>query len=72
MNKEHMEAGSERDKRQYFTINNIQGQELITTEFKHRNLVLESWKLCGGGRNGYWNLEWGQNLTAIVCEYYRT
>ena len=35
-----MEAGSERDKRLDFTINNIQGQELITTKFEHGNLVL--------------------------------
>jgi len=34
-----MEAGSEGDKRQDFTINNIQGWELITTEFEHGNLV---------------------------------
>jgi len=40
MNKEHMEAGSERNKRQDFTINNFQGWELITTEFRHGNLVL--------------------------------
>ena len=39
MNQEHMEAGSERNKRQDFAINNIQGWELITTEFKHGNLV---------------------------------
>ena len=39
-NKEHMEAGSERGKRQDFTINNVQGQKLITTEFECRNLVL--------------------------------
>jgi len=35
MNGEHMVAGSEENKRQDFTINNIQDQELITTEFKH-------------------------------------
>ena len=40
MNKEHMEAGLERDKRWDFTINNIQGWELITTKFEHGNLVL--------------------------------
>ena len=39
MNKEHMEAGSERDKRQDFTINNVQGWKLITTKFKCKNLV---------------------------------
>ena len=40
MNKEHMEAGSERNKRQGFTIDSVQGQKLLTTEFKHGNLVL--------------------------------
>ena len=40
MNKEHMEAGSERDKRQEFTINNVQGWKLITTKFECGNLVL--------------------------------
>ena len=39
INKEHREAGSERNKRRDFNINNVQGQELITTKFKHRNLV---------------------------------
>jgi len=39
MNKEHMEAGLERNKRQDFTTNNIQGWELTTTKFKHRKLV---------------------------------
>ena len=34
MNGEHMVAGSEENKRQDFTINNIQGQELIMTEFE--------------------------------------
>jgi len=67
-NKEHMEAGSEGNKRRKFTINNIQGWELITTKFECRNW--ESWQSCGGGGNGYWNPEWGQNLSAIVCECY--
>ena len=30
-----MVAGSEENKRQDFTINNIQGWELIMTEFEH-------------------------------------
>ena len=34
-----MVAGSEENKRQDFTINNVQGQELITTEFEFGNLV---------------------------------
>src|SRR5882724_2269108 len=34
VNSEHMVAGSEENKRQDFTINNVQGQELIMTEFK--------------------------------------
>jgi len=52
-------------------INNVQGRELITTEFKHRKLVLESQKSGGGGKSGYWNLEQARNLSAIVCECYR-
>ena len=39
MNGGHMVAGSEGNKRQDFTINNVQGWELITTEFEHGNLV---------------------------------
>ena len=39
INGEHMVAGSEENKRWDFTINNVQGQELITTVFKCRNLV---------------------------------
>ena len=34
MNGEHMVAGSEENKRRDFTINNIQGWELITTKFE--------------------------------------
>ena len=67
-----MVAGSEENKRRDFTINNIQGQELITTKFEHGTWFWESQKLCRGGRNGYWNLEWGWNLLAIVCECYET
>ena len=40
MNSEHMVAGSEENKRQDFTINNVQGKELISTKFECRNLVL--------------------------------
>ena len=40
MNGEHMVTGLEENKKQYFTINNVQGQELVMTEFKHGNLVL--------------------------------
>ena len=60
MNREHMVAGSEGEKRQDFTINNVQGQELINTEFQ------ESQKLCRGGRIGYWNPEWARNLSVMV------
>src|SRR5882724_11678417 len=35
MNGEHMVAGSEENKRQAFTINNVQGQELLMTKFEH-------------------------------------
>jgi len=41
MNSEHMVAGSEENKRQDFTINNIQGWELIMTEFEHRTWFLD-------------------------------
>ena len=34
MNRGHMVAGSEESKRQDFTINNVQGQELITIKFE--------------------------------------
>ena len=34
MNGEHMVAGSEENKRQDFTINNVQGQEFIVTKFE--------------------------------------
>ena len=40
VNSEHMVAGLEENKRQDFTINNVQGQELINTKFECRNLVL--------------------------------
>jgi len=36
---DNMVAGLEVNKRQDFTINNVQGWELIMTEFKCRNLV---------------------------------
>ena len=39
MNSEHMVAGSEVNKSQDFTINNVQGWELIMTEFEHGHLV---------------------------------
>ena len=67
-----MVAGSEENKRQDFTINNVQGQELIITEFKHRIEFWESWKSCGGDRNGYWNLERAGNLSVIVHGCYGT
>ena len=40
MNKEHREAGLERNKRQDFTIDSVQGWKLITTKFNCRDLVL--------------------------------
>ena len=63
MNGEDMVTGSEENKRQDFTVNSIQGQELTMTEFKCRTWFLGSWKLCGGGRNGYLNPEWAGNLS---------
>jgi len=41
MNGEHMVAGLEENKRQDFTINNVQGQELLTTELEHGTWFLE-------------------------------
>ena len=40
MNGENMVARSEENKRQYFTINNVQGRELLMTEFEHRTWFL--------------------------------
>jgi len=57
MNGEHIVAGSEGDKRQDFTINNVQGQELVTTEFEHRNLVPGILEVVWRWQNDYWNLE---------------
>ena len=45
MNGEHMVAGLEENKRQDFTVNNIQGQELIMTKFEHGIWFWESQKL---------------------------
>ena len=41
MNGEHMVASLEENKRQDFTINNVQGQELLTTELEHGTWFLE-------------------------------
>jgi len=65
-NKEHREAGSERNKRWDFTIDDVQGQKLITTEFECGNLVpgilVVVWKWQG------WLLEsrMGWNLSEMV------
>jgi len=63
MNREHMVAGSEGEKRQDFTINNVQGQELINTEFQESQKSQRWWKRLlesGMGRklisNGLWVL----------------
>ena len=70
MNKEHREAGSERNKRQDFTIDSIQGQKLITTEFKHGKLVMGILEVvCRCQR---WLLESRGNWSVIVCECYGT
>ena len=60
-----MVAGSEENKRQDFTINNVHGQKLIMTEFEHRTWFQESQKSCGGGRNDYWDPEWARNLSVV-------
>ena len=48
MNGEHMVAGLEENKRQDFTINNVQGQELLMTEFE-----------CGAWFLGILEVAWG-------------
>jgi len=70
MNREHMVAGSEVNKRQDFTINNIQGWELINAKFKHGNVVLGISEVMWGSGKGYWNLEWAGNLSVMVCGCY--
>ena len=57
MNSEHMVAGSEENKRQDFTINNTQGQELIMTKFKHRTWFLGISEVvkAAGMIMGIWN-----------------
>ena len=57
-----MVAGSEENKRRDFTINNVQGWELLTTEFKHRTWFLGILEVAWDGRNGCWNLEWAGNF----------
>ena len=52
-----MVAGSEENKRQDFTMKYVKGRELINTKFECGTWFWESWKSCGGGRIGYWNLE---------------
>ena len=57
MNGEHMVAGLEENKRQDFTINTVQGWELLTTEFEHGTWfpgileVVKQWER-------FWNLGW--------------
>src|SRR5882724_11099710 len=48
MNGEHMVAGSEENKRQDFTVNSIQGQELTTAKFKCRTWFLGNSEVVGG------------------------
>ena len=52
MNGENMVAGSEENKRQDFTINNVQGWELLMTELSVELGCQESRKLREGGGNG--------------------
>jgi len=59
INEEHREAGSERNKRSDFTIDSVQGQKLITTEFEHGPLVRGiSEVVWRENKGGYWNPEW--------------
>jgi len=66
MNKEHRKAGLERNKRQDFTIDSVQGRKLLTTEFKCGNLVPEILEVVSRWQG--WLLESGmdQNLSAIA------
>ena len=62
MNSEHMVAGLGENKRQDFTINNIQGQELITTKFKHGTWFLRILEVVKVAGNDYGNLEQARNF----------
>jgi len=65
-----MVARSEENKRWDFTVNSIQGWELITTKFKHRNLVLGILEVVWGWGKGYWNPEWAGNVSVMGCGCY--
>ena len=71
MNRKHMVAGSEVNKRQDFTIKYVQGWELINTKFKHGSMVLRILEVTWGGRKGYWIPEWVGNISVMVCGCYR-
>src|SRR5882724_11128393 len=57
MNGEHMVAGSEENKRQDFTINNVQGQELLMTKFEHGTWFPGILEVVWGWQK--WILEYG-------------
>ena len=57
MNGECMVAGLEENKRQDFTINNVQGQELLITEFKHGTWFPGILEVVWGWQK--WILEYG-------------
>ena len=63
-NKEHMEAGLERNKKWDFTINDIQGWELITTKFNHGNLVPGISEVMWRWQR-WWNLEWARTCQQL-------
>ena len=63
MNGEHMVAGLEENKRQDFTINNVQGWELLTTEFKCRTWFPGISEVMWGWQK--WVLEYGMGWKFI-------
>jgi len=64
MNGEHMVAGSEENKRRDFTINNVQGQELLMTEFECRTWfpgiseVVRQREQFSESRTVLWDITW--------------
>ena len=66
MNGEHMVTGSEEKKRQDFTVNSIQGQELTMTKFECGTWCLGISEVVQGWRE--WVLESGEDWKNYQCE----
>ena len=62
MNRKHMVAGSEVDKRQDFTIKYVQGWELTNTKFEHGNMVPGISEVIWGWKKGLLESGIGQKL----------